>query len=86
MKNEKIKENAWFEFSKIIENSWTFNRMTKEEKETWDHVIRSEQAKNNIKGTYQQRMEALSFVYSAFLAGLGYNGFNWREKENTPNF
>ena len=48
MKNEKIKEDAWFDFLKIIEKSWTFNRMTKEEKETWDHIIRSEQAKNSF--------------------------------------
>lgn len=78
---EKIKENVWYDYSKMIENSWTFNKMTKEEKATWDKIIRSEQAKRGIKGTYKQRWDTLNFVYSAFLAGLGYNGGTWREED-----
>lgn len=83
---KKIKENVWYDYSKMVEKSWTFNKMTKEEQETWDKIIRSEQAKREIKGTYIQRWNTLNFVYSAFLAGLGYNGFNWREKEQQPAF
>lgn len=81
---DKIKENTWFDFSKMIEKSWTFNKMTREEKATWDRIIRSEQAKNTIKGNYNQRWQAFQLIYSAYLAGLGYNGGNWRETEQQP--
>lgn len=76
---EKVKENAWFDFSKMVENSWTFKRMTKEEQLTFDRIIRSEQAKKYIKGSYSQRMNAFNYIYSVYLAGLGYNGYDWRE-------
>lgn len=80
------KENALHDYYNMIRKSWTYNRMIKKEKETLEHWIYDEQTKKIVKGSYKQRIEKLNLLYSVFLAGLGYNGFNWREKEETPKF
>ena len=86
MKNEKIKENVIIDFKKMVFNSWTFDRMTPEERqklfETFDNI----QTEKALKGTYTQRWQILQAIFTSFLNGLGYNGFNWREKEDTPKF
>lgn len=81
------KENVKKEFLEMIKNSWTFNKMTAEEKtklfETMENVTTAEA----VKGNYRTRWTILQSIYSSFLIGLGYNGFNWRSgEENAPNF
>ena len=73
-----------YKTKKIYENSWTYNKLTKEEKETFNHIFASEELKNNLSGTEKQMIQTLNIIYSAFLAGVGYNGFNWRETEKQP--
>ena len=77
----KDKEQARKDFAKMIENSWTYNRMTEQEKaDCMELLLRSNQTA--IKGSYEQRREILYAVYTGFLAGLGYfrNPVTWREE------
>lgn len=77
---EKVKENAWNDFLEIVKNSWTFKKMAKEEKERWNNTIENIRIINNLKGNYKQRIEFLNCIYFAYLDGLGYSGFDWREQ------
>lgn len=85
---EKLKkENVIIDFKKMIFNSWTFDRMTLEERqklfETFDNI----QTEKALVGTYKTRWTILQAIYSSFLIGLGYNGFNWRSgEEDAPVF
>lgn len=87
---EKVKENAVLDFEKMIRNSWTYARMTYNEQITFINILHTSRTENVLKGTYNQRWEVLQAIYSAYLAGLGYNGPTWREspeeKENTSLF
>lgn len=61
---------------KFIENSWTWEKLTKEEKQRFFLVVK----KTKIFGTYEQRKEILQSIYWAFLNGLDYSPLCWREK------
>jgi len=79
---EKIKENAFIEFVDMIAKSWTYNRLTADER---NHVIDSlYDAK--LSGTYNQRFEQLHNIYQACLYMLNYKeqnrNNNWREPVN----
>lgn len=83
---EKIKENAKKDFIEMIKKSWTYEKLTKEEKDNLAIVffedVRLEKA---LKGSYNHRWDILQIVYSSFLKGCGYTDFNWRE-ENKGGF
>lgn len=74
-------DNVNFDFSRMIENSWTFNRMTNEEKANLWKTLHQANSMNAIKGAYKTRWCILQAIYRAFLSGLGYNGANWRSRE-----
>lgn len=79
------KNNILKDFMNMIENSWTYNRMTETEKEQIKKTfLKSIITQNAIKGTYKQRWAILQAIYEGVLAGCGYTDFNWREKEQTP--
>lgn len=82
---KKDKMQAATDFKKMIFNSWTYDKMTRDERERLALALDSVQA-HEIKGDYNARRAALDLAYNSFLLGLGYNGFNWREKhpENIP--
>lgn len=72
----KQKENAYTDFIRIVTNSWTWLRMTESERATfWRLTEKLEEA----AGTYDNRMKVYHSIYTAFLYGLGYDGFKWRE-------
>ena len=77
-------DNATFDFSRMIENSWTFNRMTYEEQANLWETLYQANIMNAIKGAYKTRWCILQAIYRAFLSGLGYNGFKWRSQEQEP--
>lgn len=82
---ERIKENAINDFYNMILNSWTYNRLTKTEKNNFNETMNHTKTKKALKGTYEQRWEILQAIYGAFLYGCGYDGPNWRESdEKTP--
>ena len=81
---ENKKENALVNFKEMIYQSWTYQRLTKEEQEQLERTFEHIAIKQVIKGTYNQRWETLQAIYHAFLLGVGYNSYNWREKEEQP--
>ena len=79
MCDKKDKENAYYNFIEMIEKSWTFEKLTKEEQNRLVQVFDDVRTKEALKGSYNQRWETLQAVYMAFLTGVGYDGFNWRD-------
>lgn len=72
------KENAVYNyFNTIIVKSWTWERLTDDEKERFKTCIDF----IRIKGNQRQRVEVLNMVYSAFLHGVGYTPTGWRETD-----
>lgn len=77
---ERIKENVIDDFHNMIINSWTYDKMTKLEKETWIKVLKHVEVTKCLRGTYEARWSILQAVYHSYLLGLGYTDFNWREE------
>ena len=74
-------------FQRVIKKSWTWARLTEEEKETFINLNVFE----CIKGRDQTRIEWLNTIYSTFLHALGYkpdgwSPFGWRSTEEEPLF
>lgn len=65
-------------FDYCIKNSWTYGKLTKEEKDNLLHLLSKEHIRNSVKGCRQVKWEILHSIYEAFLIGCGYNSFNWR--------
>lgn len=80
------KENVLEDFVKMTEQSWTYKKMTQEEKNRLVEVFYGGTIENSLKGTYRQRWAILQAVYYSFLMGLDYNPTNWREEEDIPLF
>ena len=79
----RTKETAKADFIEMIGHSWTWARLTEEEKKRFSSTIYS----SKVKGTYSQRWELLNSFYRFFLEGCGYKPFGWRETdEDTPQF
>ena len=74
----KPKEKAFPDFLEMTRHSWTYDRMTDDEKTRCEKALRSA-ASLDIQGSYNQRYNALNGVYYAFLLGIGYSGALWRE-------
>lgn len=81
----KNKNNVFVDYLEMIKKAWTYDRMTQEEKEKIKELLTSERIKEDIKGTYKQRYDALNAVYYAFLIGIGYDNFDWRGGKNAYN-
>lgn len=73
---EKLDEVTSKYFQNVIKNSWTWKRLTEEEKQRFVNLNFSE-----IKGNKDTRERWLFTVYAGFLAGCGYAGSRWRETE-----
>lgn len=76
---DRHKDFVFTDFLEMIKKSWTYDRMTREEKEKIHVILLDCRTTDNIKGTYRQRWEALNAVYFAFLIAIDYNGPDWRE-------
>ena len=75
----KNKENAQADWTDMIIKSWTWAKLTNEEKNKFGDELNKEITQKIISGTYKQRMAILNALYSMFLEGCGYNGANWRD-------
>ncbi len=64
-------------FQNVIKNSWTWERLTEEEKQRFTNL----DIFNEIKGNRDTRERWLFTIYVGFLAGCGYDDFGWRETE-----
>lgn len=69
-------------FQNIIKNSWTWQRLTEEEKQRFVDldIIFSE-----IKGKKDTREQWLFTIYAGFLAGCGYDSFSWIDRKDKEN-
>lgn len=74
---EKLDEVTNKYFQNVIKNSWTWQRLTEEEKQRFVNL----DVFNKIKGNKDIREQWLFTVYAGFLAGCGYDDFRWRETE-----
>ena len=75
----KNKENAQADWTDMIVKSWTWEKLTREERNKFGDELNKETTKKIISGTYKQRLEILNALYSMFLEGCGYNGGTWRD-------
>ena len=75
----KNKENAQADWTDMIVKSWTWAKLTDDEKNKFGDELNTAGIQKIISGTYRQRWGILSALYSMFLDGCGYNGCNWRE-------
>lgn len=83
---EKRKEKVIEDYQQMIYRSWTYGKMTPQEKHQWAEVLDHLKTTNVLKGTYSQRWETLQAIYHTFLLALNYT-WNWREEnENEVTF
>lgn len=69
------KENAFIHAMHMYANSWTYDRMTEDEQKRVYEIMRF----SKVFGTFQQRIKQYNSLYNAFLLGLGYTDFHWRD-------
>ena len=62
----------------VIKKSWTWQKLTQEEKEKFIAMS----VFDSIKGADKMRAEWLSTIYTAFLVGLGYTPIGWGASES----
>ena len=75
------KENALLHHLAMDCRSWTFARLTQEEKESCVNAILWANRQGMIKGNFDARYEIMNAIYNAFLMGAGYRGgCTWREE------
>lgn len=65
-------------FQTVIKKSWTWDRLTEEEQKRFIDLS----VFDRICGSDKQRIKWLCTIYEAFLNGVGYDGFQWREEAN----
>lgn len=75
------KEKALYDFKVMIEQSWTYEKMTREEKDNWERVLNDIRTITCLKGNYDTRWNILQALYMSYLIGIGYDSFNWREEK-----
>lgn len=70
-------------FQNVIKKSWTWKKLTDEERQRFIDM----DVFDRIKGNDQTRIEWLNTIYQAFLSALGYIPIGWRESEKeSPQF
>lgn len=75
----KNKELAYDDFINMIVNSWTYNRLTYDEKNRAIDALRRAYDSGAVIGNYNQRYDILFAVYTSFLLALEYVPIGWRE-------
>ena len=81
MENIVNKETAIKDYLAMIKQSWTWAKLTEEEKECFENFLASHpMVECGVRGNYSQRWIILDAIYQAFLLGCGYrNRVDWRE-------
>lgn len=81
----KTKESALSDWMEMIRHSWTWERLTEEERKRFCSLL-SHPGCFHLRGSYMQRWDYLQDVYFAFLTALEYKPIGWRETEEVPLF
>ena len=76
---QNTKENALHNYIVMTKNSWTYARLTAEEKERLMETFEWCKYQKMIKGTLKQRWDILHLIYASFLNALDYKPIGWRE-------
>ena len=81
MMNMVNKETAIKDYLAMIKQSWTWSKLTEEEKECFETFLASHpMVEHGVRGNYSQRWIILEAIYLAFLTGCGYrNRADWRD-------
>ncbi|MBC5744643.1 hypothetical protein AALB52_05020 [Lachnospiraceae bacterium 38-14] len=80
MKKSNVVENY---FQNVIKKSWTWEKLTNEERQRFIDMG----VFDKIKGNDNTRIEWLNTVYQAFLTALEFTPIGWREDEkDIPQF
>ena len=84
----KAKENAYTDWFEMIFNSWTWGKLTDDERTAFvDQMDSWCNWRGLLIGTYTQRCEILNEMYYMYLLGIGYKPSGWRENtEENPKF
>jgi len=83
------KEDARANYLGFVARSWTWARLTSDERARFARATENAEECGGIFGTYEQRWKILNWMYDAFLEGCGYEYSGWREPEKaeaTPGF
>ena len=80
-KDKNLAQQEWLD---MISKSWTWLRLTVEERAKFVALFAHPQSNAVIKGNYEQRWEACEALYYTFLIALGYDPLDWREGEDNP--
>ncbi len=75
MKKDSIAVENYFH--NVIKKSWTWDRLTEEEKQRFTDM----NVFDRIKGNDQTRVEWMQTIYQSYLTALGYKPIGWRETE-----
>ena len=78
MNKFKDKEDAVNNYIKMIKESWTYARLTDDEKKALLDTIEWGERQGLIKGNFNQRWNTLQLMYHAFVNALGYKPSGWR--------
>lgn len=76
---EHKKEHARFDWSEMIVQSWTYHRLTDEERKRFFMSVDHAEHIGAIKGDYYTRYTILQALYSTYLMALGYEWCGWRD-------
>ena len=82
MKWSSVVENY---FQNVIKHSWTWKRLTEEERQRFINMDVFER----IRGDEQTKIEWLCTIYASYIEALGYNPIGWREtaeEKEMPRF
>jgi len=63
----------------MIFQSWTWDRLYKDERDRFIALINSDHILKLLKGTRAARWNILNGLYESFLIGVGYTPTDWRE-------
>lgn len=75
----KDKNTSVMDFMQMTYNSWTYNKMSTDEKNRLADVVAWCTNQGIVKGTWKQRWDIMQAVYWSFLQGIGYDGPCWRD-------
>jgi hypothetical protein len=79
----KDKNLAKQDYLEMIKKSWTWAKLTEQEREKFSELLEHPCSAVVIRGNYDQRWEACEALYHTYLEGLEYDPLEWRESQPT---
>ena len=76
---KKNKEEAIKLYIDMIKKSWTYDKLTDDEKARLNYVFKWSEEQGLIKGSFKDRWDTLQVLYTSYITALGYSPLGWRE-------